>query len=67
MAAPKSILSSRCQSEWGILSRQSSCTEATARHISDITQGGVLSFNRTVHWRIEHVSDVKPSLSLNEM
>ena len=25
-----------CQSEWGILSQQSSCREATARHIPDI-------------------------------
>ena len=25
-----------CQSEWGILSRQPSCPEATARHTSDI-------------------------------
>src|SRR6218665_2740226 len=36
MAALKSILSSRCQSEWGILSQQSSCQEATARHIPKI-------------------------------
>src|SRR6218665_2378566 len=34
MATLKSILLSRagCQSEWGILSRQSSCQETTARH-----------------------------------
>src|SRR6218665_1061450 len=34
MATLKSILLSRagCQSEWGILSRKSSCQEATARH-----------------------------------
>src|SRR6218665_2754384 len=37
MAALNSILSSRlCQSEWGILSRQSSCQEATARYIPEI-------------------------------
>src|SRR6218665_1021436 len=36
MAALKSILSTRVQSEWGILSRQSCCQEATARHIPKI-------------------------------
>src|SRR6218665_797094 len=52
-----------CQSEWGILSRQSSCQEATARHIYRKFHGLVLSFNKMVHWRIEHAT---PSLSCME-
>ena len=63
MAALKSIWSSRVSSEWDILERQFSCQEATVRHIPDIP-GGVLSFNRTVHSRIEHET---PSLSWCEM
>ena len=39
---------------------QSSCQEATARHIMDIP-GGVLSFNRTVDWRIEHETPSIPA------
>ena len=36
MAALKSIYRAGCQSEWGILLRQSSCQEATARYIPKI-------------------------------
>jgi len=39
MAVLKSILPSR-QSEWDVLLRQSSCQEATARHIPDIPGWG---------------------------
>src|SRR6218665_3453313 len=38
--------------------------KATVRHrLFRISQGGVLSFNRTVHWRIEQAT---PSLSWSE-
>src|SRR6218665_2476945 len=40
MAALKSIYRAGCQSEWGILSRQSSCQEATVRHIPKIPRLG---------------------------
>src|SRR6218665_2279862 len=48
-----------------ILPRQSPCKEATARHIPDIPGWDIrnMSFNKTVHWRIEHVT---PSLSWSE-
>jgi len=61
MAVLKSILSSRVSD--GAYYHDNLLAMKLLREIFRISENGVLSFNRMVHWRIEHET---PSLSWSE-